>query len=248
MKTYHKVLLCASCASELRGSNSIKYQLDNIKPGEIRGINEVADLLILGVGIFQSEYRLARAIMDGGYGLVVSAGIAGAYNGSISLGDTFMVSSSAFADCATESTSGGMCPVVGSDFLGADDYPFRNGRIENPISRQLASSLGIGCAAANTVNRIRTSPAEIAEILRLHPADLETMESAALAYACAMEGIGYAEARSVSNHTVPKSQQKWAFAQATGNLGAVIDKILDNNCKLLKEYLAQSAKKTILAP
>jgi len=237
MKTSHKVLICASCAAELGGARSVNPQLDNIKNGEIRPLNGMADVLILGVGIFQSGYNIARALITGNYRLVIAAGIAGAYSSDIRLGDTYMVYSNAFADCATEDEDGGMEPVVGSRFLPKDTPPFSNGHILSPISRSLATKLGIGCVRANTVNRIRTSRQDIGEILRLYPAELETMESAAIAYTCAMEGVGYAEIRSVSNHTVPKREQKWNFAESTAKLGAIIDKILDGDCKILEEYL-----------
>lgn len=248
MKTSHKLLISASCAAELMGSHCIKHQLDNIATGQIRAINPMADVLIHGVGMFQSQYQLMKALQRERYGLMVVAGIAGAYSTSIRLADTYMVCSNAFADCATENPDGTMAPVVGSRFLPGNTPPFTNGRIESRASQELGLMLGLKCARANTVSRISTRKESISEILRLHPAELETMESAALAYTCAMEGVEYAEIRSVSNHTLPKSEQKWMFAESTASLGKIIDKMLDNNCKMLEEYLEQRAKNHILAP
>lgn len=237
MKTSRKLLICAACASELRGSRALYPSISECRPGSIFQTANGVDVLIYGVGMFQAGYHTAKALADGEYGLVLAAGIAGAYDSGTELGSAMMASSVAFADCATENPDGSMRPVVGSQFLPANGKPFADGAIPTPVSVEIAESLAISCAKINTVNHICTRKDHLDELLRIFPADIETMESAAVAYTCAMEGVRYAELRGISNHTVPKNEGKWMIAKAIERIGTILDSIISDNCKLLRKYL-----------
>ncbi len=237
MKTSRKLLICAACAQELKGSSILYPCISADAPGRIFSAADGVDILIYGVGMFQAGYHTARALAGGEYELVISAGIAGAYDTGTELGGAVMSSSVAFADCAMENPDGSMCPVVGSSFVSADSHPFADGAIPTPVSVEIAESLAISCAKINTVNRICTRKDHIDMLLRNFPADIETMESAAVAYTCAMEGIRYAELRGISNHTVPKNEGKWMIAKAIERIGTILDSIISDNCKLLRKFL-----------
>lgn len=239
MKTSQKLLLCAASGLELSGVEAIRTMRGSLVQGVPYGISDRMDVLITGVGIFQATYNVAKALGNPQkkYQMAIGAGIAGAYDTQCVTGTAYVGGEFAFADCATENPDGSMNPLVGSQFLDGDAYPFSHGLIKSPVAGQIASALGIECARVNTVSRIITDPKHIAMVTDRFPAELETMESAAIAYACAMEHVPYAEIRCVSNHTVPKSEGKWDIAGAVGNLGTLLERLLNDNCKLLSEYL-----------
>ena len=81
---------------------------------------------------------------------------------------------------------------------------------------------------ANTVNRTRTNREYIENMLKKFPAEIETMESAALHYVAQLQGVPIIEIRSTSNHVAPKSAEKWKIAEATDALNNFLNKNIIN--------------------
>ncbi|MCQ2252216.1 MAG: hypothetical protein MJZ61_02070 [Bacteroidales bacterium] len=193
-----KILICGSTPGELAAAS----QLDN------------ADTLVYGVGAFQTIYNLGKALGRQRYDFVLIAGIAGEYNSDTPLLKTYITHKTTLADCGMESQDGGFQPIIGSRFLPADSRPFSGGYIINAESVPIAKACGLDTAACNTVNRISTQQDYVEDLLKRYPANIETMESAAAAYVCAMESIRYCEIRTTSNHTIQKKQEPWMLRES----------------------------------
>ena len=224
MSHTRKLLLCAACANEL--SKVGDGSLLRLKTGQTSSINSDTDVLITGVGMFQTIYHLTNALRDGDYDTVLAAGIAGDYNLDRALCQTFAATKSIFADCGYEGYDGVFLPITGSIFLDSNEYPFHDNYIYNNASEQLAAQFGLPTATVNTVCRTCTDNEHVTKILSQFPADLETMESAALGYVCAQQHIKYAEIRCTSNHVIPKNKGKWQLDGALTALGRSLDTIL----------------------
>lgn len=220
MSHTRKLLLCAACANEL--SKAGDGSLSALQTGFVTPINSNIDVLITGVGIFQTVYHLTRVLSEYEYATVLTAGIAGDYNPDRPLCQLFSVQKTVFADCGFETVNGGFAPVAGSKFLDGNLPPFQSGYIIN----NMANSIDLPMATANTVNRTCTEPNHVAKLLKRFPADLETMESAAMSYVCAMRHVPHAEIRCTSNHIIPKNQEKWLLEDALCKLGTYVDTIL----------------------
>ena len=200
--------MCAACSNELKYvTNSNAYRL------------------ITGVGIFQTVYNLTLALAQKKYDLVITAGIAGDYNRDRDLNQMFMIGKSTFADTGFEDEEGGFVPLIGicvfSDF---ERYIYNN------VSGEFADRILLPTATANTISRTCTDPTHVASLLQQFPADLETMESAAYSYVCALQNVQYAEIRCTSNHILPKKQEKWQIDGALRTLGTHVDRILEEIC------------------
>ena len=217
MSHTRKLLLCAACANEL--SKVGDGSLSALKTGFVTTINNDIDVLISGVGTFQTAYHLTRALMECEYKMVLTAGIAGDYDPDRPLHQIFSVERSTFADCGFETADGQYQPIIGSKFLDDDTPQFQSGYIIN----SKADTLGLTLATANTVSRTCTEPINVKKILCRHPADLETMESAAFSYICAMQHVPYAEIRCTSNHIVPKKEEPWMIKEAVEVLGKAVE-------------------------
>ena len=229
MSHSRQLLLCASCSNEL--SKVGDGSLLQLKTGQTATLTGNIDVLITGVGAFQTIYNLTNTLCNGNYGMVLAAGIAGDYNLDRDLCQTFAVSRSSFADCGFEGYDGRFVPIAGSIFLDANAYPFCDGYIYNKVSGCLPASLQLPAATANTVCRTCTEAEYVAKMLRQFPADLETMESAAMGYVCARRHIDYAEIRSTSNHVAPKNKEQWQLDGALRTLGTHVDRILEDFCR-----------------
>lgn len=232
MKELAKLLLCAASEGEIKHLEglSTKPQL-----GIATRINSDADLLITGVGIFQTIFHLTKCLQYGRYGMVIATGIAGEYHLERPLVSMYAVEQSVFTGFGTETENGEYEPLVGSRFLDSNKFPFNNGYIEHTASSKLAKVLGISTANANTVCRTNTNHTYISKLLKKFPADIETMESSAYGYVCAMMGIQLAEIRCTSNFVLPKNESKWQIAESTQALGNLLTQITACNCKLLRE-------------
>ena len=193
--------------------------------------NTNAYRLITGVGVFQTVYNLTHALTTQKYDLVLAAGIAGDYNIDRALCQTFRVAKSTFADIGFEDENGDFSPLVGSMFLDSNKPPFHDKYIYNKVPGEFNNALNLPTATANTVSRTCTDPKHVASLLQKFPADLETMESAAYSYVCAMQHVEYAEIRCTSNHIVPKKQEKWQIDAALRTLGTHVDTILQGFCR-----------------
>ena len=205
--------MCAACSNELKHvTNSNAYRL------------------ITGVGIFQTVYNLTLALAQKKYDLVITAGIAGDYNRDRDLNQMFMIEKSTFTDTGFEDEEGGFLPLIGSTFLDCNKPPFRERYIYNNVSDEIADKIKLPTATANTVSRTCTDPIHVASLLQQFPADLETMESAAYSYVCALQNVQYAEIRCTSNHILPKKQEKWQIDGALRTLGTHVDRILEEIC------------------
>ena len=222
MSHTRKLLLCAACANELKYVHD--GSISTLKTGFATPINSNIDVLITGVGIFQTAYHLTRALSGCEYELALTAGIAGDYDGDRTLCQLFSVQKTAFADCGFETGGGGFQPIAGSKFLDGNQPPFQSGYIIN----DMADTIALPMATVNTVSRTCTEPNHVNKLLKQFPADLETMESASFSYVCAMRHVPHAEIRCTSNHIVPKQQEKWLLDDALRTLGAYVDVILED--------------------
>ena len=208
MKHCLKVLVCASTEGEIAG----------IKP------SDTVDTLFTGVGYFSTVYNLTKRLLLHEYCLVFAVGIAGDYRLDNPVPQMYVVEKARFADTGFEGVKGEFVPLVGSKFMSGNEFPFSNGVIHSHLAQHFAQQFGIKMCTANTVNRTRTDREYIDEMLTRFPAEIETMESAALHYVAQLQGVPMIEIRTSSNHVAPKSAEKWKIAEAVEVLNNFLNK------------------------
>ena len=97
-----------------------------------------------------------------------------------------------------------------------DQPPFNQGWLRNPHERLLEQS-GLPLADAVTVNEISTSPRNIVHLQDMG-ARLESMEGAALHFACLQAGLPFLQIRSVSNRVGVRDKSQWQLGPAIQSL------------------------------
>ena len=207
-----KVLICASTEGEIKG----------IKPSA--GV----DTLVTGVGYFSTVYNLTKRLLLHEYCLVFAVGIAGDYRLDKPVPELNVVENARFADTGFEGEKGEFVPLVGSQFMPGNQFPFSNGVIHNTFAKHFAKHFDIKMCTANTVNRTRTDREYIDEMLTRFPAEIETMESAALHYVTQLQRVPMIEIRATSNHVAPKSAEKWKIAEAVDALNNFLNYYIIN--------------------
>jgi futalosine hydrolase len=184
------------------------------------------DILITGVGSNATTYYLTRYLQHKKPDLVIQAGIAGAFDKTIPLGAVFAVTQDVFADLGVQEKSG-FQHVMDMQLAAPDELPFTNGLLVNPYTN-LIKRTKLKKAKAVTVNEITTRKKTAAYYTRRYKAKLESMEGAALHYACALEGISFLQLRGISNYVRERNKKKWKIGLAIQSLNKELVRLLES--------------------
>ncbi|MCB0632158.1 MAG: futalosine hydrolase [Saprospiraceae bacterium] len=178
------------------------------------------DLLITGVGIPLSAYSFGKLFARQSYDLCIQAGIAGAFDRSLEIGDVLQVTSESFGDLGIEEADGHFISAVELGLIDAQQPPFTNGRLLSPADGDLPVFLRQ--VSATTVNKVHGQTKSIAAFQSRSDAQLESMEGACFAYACLMEQLPFLQIRSISNYVESRNREAWDISLAIQNLNNVL--------------------------
>jgi len=196
------------------------------KPSVVLNIPDT-ELLISGIGQLQTAYALEKKIGLHRPDLVIQAGFGGGHDQE-AIGRTYAIGSECIADLGAIDKQG-FRNIFELGLEKPDQFPFRNGRLENPYRKLLRQS-GIPVLEGQTVNEIKS--ADFHGFQRNDRPVVESMEGAALHYVCLMEKIPFLQIRSVSNVIGERDKSKWKLEEA--------GKILHNTLVSLLQKLKQN--------
>ncbi len=165
------------------------------------------DVLITGVGIPSSIFRLTRQMVHNHYDLVVQAGIAGAFGHAFAkAGDVVQVMQDAFGDLGA---------LENGHFNDLQQLELNFDPIWLPAKGMIT---GLPQVKAITVQTI-TGHMDIIETLsKKWQADIESMEGAAAAYVCHQKQVPFLQIRAISNTVGDRNKDNWQAATAIKNL------------------------------
>jgi futalosine hydrolase len=180
--------------------------------------NVQLDAVISGVGMVATTLELTKALMSKKYDLVVNAGIAGAFNREINIGDVVEVCEDRFSELGIEN---------GDKFLPAEVVNLI--KIEEVVSIAINGlSLDLKKVSGITVNRVHGNLKSIEEVQRLYNPDVESMEGAAVLYTCKKMGVKCLQIRSISNYVELRNKENWNIPLAINNLNIELEKIINS--------------------
>jgi futalosine hydrolase len=199
------VLVCAATARELEACGEAG-------PGRIHAVT--------GAGIPMTLVRLLPLLREHAPSMILNVGIAGAYPGSgLAIGDLAGGESEVFGDLGLE--------LPGPEaFRPLGETPWADPEYRRPIPLATAVFAAAGPGAGSiriakgcTVNACAGTPSTGALRRRVHGADFESMEGAAVALAGMLAGIPVAEIRAISNFAAGRDMRPENIELALGNLG-----------------------------
>ncbi len=184
-------------------------------------------VLVTGVGIPFTALSLGHYFSKQKPVLAINAGIAGAFNLNLKIGEVVNVVSERFGDLGVEEADGTFTNVHELGLINANEAPFQNGALNNPkaIEHQFLPP-----ANGLTVNKIHGNSSSIKAVRLKYNADLESMEGAAFFLACLMSKIDFIEIRAISNYVEPRNKENWNIPLAIENLNEVL-------IEMVKAYL-----------
>lgn len=180
--------------------------------------------LITGVGPVATTWALARHLGSDAPGLALNAGVAGAFDRRLSLGEVVQVVSERFGDLGVEEADGRLTDLFELGLAEANGPPFINGVLHNPAGSEAGF---LPAVRGLTVSRVHGSEASIATIQAKYPdVQVETMEGAAFFQACLLSGIPFLQIRGLSNYVEPRNRAAWQLEAAIENLNQVLIEML----------------------
>lgn len=170
------------------------------------------EVLFTGIGLTATAYALGARFGAGNLpSLAIQAGVGGALDPALQLGQVVRVTSERFGDLGAEDQSG---KHLSLGEIGLHPGPPFNQRevLEAPPG---LAALPFTDVAGLSVNRVNGSAEGIARTKERFPeAQVESMEGAAFFYACLQNGIEPLQLRAISNYVVPRDRESWRMQEA----------------------------------
>lgn len=165
---------------------------------------EKFDVLITGVGMVATAFKLGQTLSSK-YNLVLNVGIAGSFDRNIKLGELVNITQDTFAELGAEDHE----KFITLPLLGFGENEFSSSANTEPALRKVK---GI------TVNKVHGNAQSIEKTIALYHPQTESMEGAAVFYACKQFNIPALQVRSISNYVEPRNRENWQIGLAVRNL------------------------------
>ncbi|RZL51139.1 MAG: futalosine hydrolase [Pedobacter sp.] len=174
---------------------------------------EQFDILITGVGMTATAFALGTIINDQ-YNLVLNVGIAGSFDIKIPLGNLVTIKTDVLAELGAEDND---------DFLTIDELGFGT----NTFSATYFIS-DLQQVNAITVNKVHGNAESIKTSIKRFNPTVESMEGAAVFYACNKSNIPCVQVRAISNYVEPRNRDNWQIGLAVKNLNDWLIRFITN--------------------
>jgi len=171
------------------------------------------EILTTGVGMVATAFALGRHLSSNAYDLVLNLGIAGSFDRNIVLGDVVEITEDTFAELGAEDNMN-FLPIADMGFGEGTYYPSK--KLADLYN--LFNTFNLTQAKAITVNTVHGNKASIQKVAeRLNP-QIESMEGAAVFYACKQFDVPCIQIRAVSNYVEKRNRANWNIGLAIKNL------------------------------
>lgn len=197
----------------------LSTQCERIGDWHFKNDDHETRILITGVGMMSTAFALGHVFAKYPFQLAINAGIAGAFDPALQIGDVVQVVSEQFGDLGVEERDGSFTDVFELGLLPSTQPPFANARLLNPTAGHFGF---LPACKGLTVNKVHGSEASITAIREKYGAEVETMEGAAFFYACLIAGVPFLQVRAISNHVRPRNREEWDLPKAIKNLNEVL--------------------------
>ncbi len=180
------------------------------------------DILYSGIGILQTTYHLTDYLGHRHPDLWIQAGIGGAFDPDLEIGQVLQVKSELIAGFGAEDRDGRILSPFDLGWSDADAFPFSNGVLENPHETLLTLPFATGMTTfhshgnQDSIDQLRHQP----------HAQIENMEGAAFFFVSLIRRIPFVSLRAISNLVEPRDTSRWHLDDSIQNLNQVLQNML----------------------
>jgi futalosine hydrolase len=178
------------------------------------------EVLVTGVGMVATAAHCAQALARRRYDMAFNFGLCGSFDPEFRPGAVVHVTEDRLSELGAEDDDV-FLPIEDLG-LGQSSIIVNHSVPQNPALLALPRVCGI------TVNTVHGSEATIAAVRQRCSPQVESMEGAAFAYACALAAVPYAQVRAVSNIVERRNRDAWRLDVAVSALNDAALRILDH--------------------
>ena len=176
------------------------------------------DVLVTGVGMVNTAFAMG-SLKNQNYNLVINAGVCGAFNEEIKIGELVNVVEDCFPELGAEN---------GDSFLTLSEMGLGNENVKNENCFTNSQIEIFKKVKGLTVNTVHGSEKSIEKIKARLNADIETMEGAAFLMACNTYKWKAVQIRTVSNKVEVRNKDNWKMPLAIANLNDFLIHLLNH--------------------
>lgn len=175
-------------------------------------------VLVTGMGMMQTATHLAIYAMQNQRDLFIDAGVAGAFNRDIAIGEVVQVISETYGDFGVEDGDD-FKDFYDLGFLDLKEDEFQHGLLHPyGLSETLQNELNFRKVSSLTVNKVHGKEESIQIIMKKYPADIENMEGLAFFNVLNILKQPCLEIRSISNYVERRNKENWDLKLSLKNL------------------------------
>ncbi|MBK7811901.1 MAG: futalosine hydrolase [Saprospiraceae bacterium] len=178
-------------------------------------------VLISGVGSPAMAFSLGQYNLNE-VDLVIHAGLSGAFNLNLELGTIVEIEKEKWSDLGARDRDGSFIDIHDLGLSDVNQFPFQNKWLINHFDLNLK----IPKMSGITTNCVSGSELEIKSLSEKYPNAIESMEGAAVFYACRMKDVKFVSIRSISNHVQPRDKSLWKIQESIQSLNQYIISLL----------------------
>jgi futalosine hydrolase len=221
-----RLLLIASTRQELEplfNMGSHTKLRDNLWEWEASGFPPI-QILISGVGSASTVFSVTEQLLTTKYDIALQAGICGAFDRSLKLGDVVVVEKDKFGQLGAEDDEQFM-DVFELGLAERDTFPYQNGWLTGiqPIPSVCAPFQHV-CGITNETST--GSEASVARLTTLYHPQTESMEGAGFFFAAAKCHTPALQIRSISNYVEKRNKANWNIPLAVEQLHRALTQLL----------------------
>lgn len=199
-------------------------QLRNTAPKKGPTLN--IDVLVTGIGLTASTYAITKQIHFKRPDMVIQAGVAGCFDQRIALGSVMAVKQETIADQSVIELNK-LKTLFDLKLVPHNQFPFNKSWLVNPHVALLKKVKGKAVKGIS-VNEITTSPVKKKFYETAFAPVVESMEGAALHYACLMENVPFLQIRAVSNYIGERNKKNWNMKESIVNLNQALTRLFNS--------------------
>ncbi len=209
------ILVCAATAFEIQQATSFIQQ---------NKLQNKITVLITGIGLTATTYRLTKQVLTSSPKLIIQAGIAGSLNPNLPLSKTVVVKQDSFGDLGV-SENDQFKNVFELGLVEKNISPWKNEKLLN-TNTDLLKITGLQIVDSVSIQEITTDRNRIDYYKNTLGAEIETMEGAALHYIGLMENIPFLQLRTISNYAGERNKTKWKLQESIEQLNVELQQLL----------------------
>ncbi|HUH73368.1 MAG TPA: futalosine hydrolase [Chitinophagales bacterium] len=184
--------------------------------------NDNIHVLITGMGMMQTATHLAIYAMQHSRDLYIDAGVAGAFNRDIAIGEVVQVISETYGDFGVEDGDD-FKDFYDLGFIDLKEDEFEHGLLHPyGVTEIIQNQLPFRKVSSLTVNKVHGKEESIRIIMNKYPADIENMEGLAFFNVLNVLKQPCIEIRSISNYVERRNKENWDLPLSLKNLNQAL--------------------------